>query len=62
MQRPLSDPAMMERLGRPESLEHIWLRPTRFVCSGREPGPDQVSVIIMGAKRMPAGMVVYWER
>lgn len=61
MQAIMGDPLMTEHLGGPESpekLQHRLDRYTRIASAGN----DRMYVIVIGAERLPAGSVGYWEK
>jgi RimJ/RimL family protein N-acetyltransferase len=56
LERLLGDPAMMEHLGGPETVEKIAGRHARYLAADHDP---QFKIVAGGE---PAGWVGYWER
>lgn len=61
LERLMGDSAMTEHLGGPETLEKIRERHVRY-CQSSDSGKDSMFVIVVGAKRVAAGSIGYWEK
>lgn len=60
LERLLGNPAMTHHLGGPESPEQLRARQARYLAL--DPAVGTMLVIVVGAERVPAGSVGFWER
>jgi RimJ/RimL family protein N-acetyltransferase len=60
LERLMGDPLMMVYLGGPETPDEIRNRHERY-CKIEHTGKGRIFVVVVGAEKVAAGMVGYWE-